>query len=172
MDARDTVNDEMSGFEKLIDKLPVFGGYQDKEKRRDADKILRDHVAKEFDDQRRRLESYQKKMLSGGGLAYMDDVGQVTSKLHNLIDKIRTATRGYAGFFDAVKVKEEELDALYNFDNAMLDYTVSLAKSVDAFGDAVEGDGDVGKALEEVLFVVEDAANTWSNRQDVVTGMK
>jgi hypothetical protein len=39
--------------------------------------------------------------------------------LNLLIDHLRTGATGYAGLFDAVKVKEPELDRVYQFDTAL-----------------------------------------------------
>ena len=41
----DKITDEMSGFEKLLAKIPGYKGYKEKELRREADKMLRDHIA-------------------------------------------------------------------------------------------------------------------------------
>ena len=47
-------------------------------------------------------------------------MGRGNTRLQTLIDKVKTAAQGYAGFFDAVKVKEDELDTLYELDNNMM----------------------------------------------------
>ena len=43
------------------------------------------------------------------------------SQLRTFIDKISTAARGYSGLFDAVKINEKELEAIYQFDVAFFD---------------------------------------------------
>jgi hypothetical protein len=40
----------------------------------------------------------------------VDDLEGAAIKLRQFIDRVRTASYGYAGFFDAVKVRSEELD--------------------------------------------------------------
>ena len=44
---------------------------------------------------------------------------------------MKTAPRGYAGLFDAVQVKEDQLDQLYNFDYQLLSEADNLAAAID-----------------------------------------
>ena len=68
MDYRHSVEGERDGLEGLFSKIPGYRGYKQKENRRAADKLLREHVAGQLDEQRRRLVGLQRDMLEGGGL--------------------------------------------------------------------------------------------------------
>jgi hypothetical protein len=125
------IKDQRGGFAKLLSKLPGFKGYMEKETRRDADKLVRDAVAAKFTDQLDRLSELQTDMLSNGGFEYVDDVEQSAVKLRLFIDRVKTAPRGYGGLFDAVQVKEGELDQLYNFDYQLLSEVDNLAAAID-----------------------------------------
>ena len=130
-DLTSQIKDQRGGFAKLLSKIPGFKGYMEKETRRDADKLVRDVVAARFSDQRDRLTELQTDMLSNGGFEYIDDVEQSAVKLRLFIDRVKTAPRGYAGVFDAVQVKEEQLDQLYNFDYQLLSEADNLAAAID-----------------------------------------
>ncbi len=125
------IKDQRGGFAKLLSKLPGFKGYMEKETRRDADKIVRDAVAAKFVDQLDRLSELQTDLLSNGGFEYVDDVEQSAVKLRLFIDRVKTAPRGYGGLFDAVQVKEDQLEQLYNFDYQLLSEVDSLATAID-----------------------------------------
>jgi hypothetical protein len=125
------IKDQRGGFAKLLSKIPGFKGYMEKETRRDADKIVRDAVAAKFTDQLDRLSELQNDMLSNGGFEFVDDVEQSAVKLRTFIDRVKTAPRGYAGLFDAVQVKEDQLDQLYNFDYQLLSEADGLALAID-----------------------------------------
>lgn len=125
------IKDQRGGFAKLLSKIPGFKGYMEKETRRDADKIVRDLVAAKFTDQIDRLSELQTDLLSNGGFEYVDDVEQSAVKLRLFIDRVKTAPRGYAGVFDAVQVKEDQLDQLYNFDYQLLSEADNLAAAID-----------------------------------------
>jgi hypothetical protein len=130
-DLTSQIKDQRGGFAKILSKIPGFKGYMEKETRRDADKIVRDVVAAKFTDQLDRLSELQTDMLSNGGFEYVDDVEQSAVKLRTFIDRVKTAPRGYAGVFDAVQVKEDQLDQLYNFDYQLLSEADNLAAAID-----------------------------------------
>src|SRR3974377_1577911 len=125
------IKDQRGGFAKLLSKLPGFKGYMEKETGADADKIVRDAVAARFTDQLDRLTELQVDLLSNGGFEFVDDVEQSAVKLRTFVDRVKTAPRGYAGLFDAVQVKEEQLDQLYSFDYQLLSEADNLAAAID-----------------------------------------
>jgi hypothetical protein len=130
-DLTSQIKDQRGGFAKILSKIPGFKGYMEKETRRDADKLVRDVVAARFSDQLDRLTELQTDLLANAGFEYVDDVEQSAVKLRTFIDRVKTAPRGYAGLFDAVQVKEDQLDQLYNFDYQLLSEADNLAAAID-----------------------------------------
>ena len=170
MDFRQAVEDSKGGLEELISKIPGYHGYKEKEDRRAADKLLREHLDGQLGKQRRRLIDLQRDLLDSGGLLLMDDLERAVNKVQKLADKIRTATYGYAGIFDAVKVKEEELDALYDFDEDMLGHVSAIQTAIDALAAAIDASGDVKAAIQDVVSAAEEANATWRDRESAITG--
>jgi len=170
MDFQQTVRGAMGGFEQLVSRIPGYSGYKEKETRREADKLLREYLATQLDAERRRLADIQRQMLDSGGLTLLDDVERAVTKVQKLADMIRTATYGYAGLFDAVKVKEGQLDALYHFDNQMLDKVDSVRAAVDALGAAQDSGGDVAAAIKDAIAAAEEANARWRDRENAITG--
>jgi hypothetical protein len=126
------IKDQRGGFVKLLSKIPGFKGYMEKETRRDADKLVRDAIASRFAAQLDRLSEVQMDLIPNGGFEFLDDVEQAAVKLRTFIDRVKTAPRGYAGLFDAVQVKEDQLEQLYNFDAQLLGEADNLAHVIDA----------------------------------------
>ena len=153
MDYRHTIEDSKGGLETLASKIPGYRGYKEKEDRRAADKLLREHLAGQLNEQQRRLAELQRDLLEGGGLLLVDDLERAVTKVQNLADKVRTASYGYAGLFDEVKVKEEELDALYDFDESMLGHVSAIQAAIDALAAAMDASGDVKTAIQDHLAV-------------------
>jgi hypothetical protein len=170
MSYRQRIEDSRGGLESLVSKIPGYHGYKEKENRRAADKLLRDQLTKQLDEQRRRLAELQRNLLDGGGLLMVDDLDRAVTKVQKLADKIRTASYGYAGIFDAVKVKEEQLDALYTFDEGMLQQVASVQTAIDALATAIDSNGDVKSAIRTVVSAAEQAENTWRQRESAITG--
>jgi len=160
----------MSGLEKLISKIPGYAGYKEKEMRREADKLLRDHIYGVLAEQRRRIEDIQ------GGLGvehieYAEPIGKARRRLQTLADTVHTAAYGYAGLFDAVRVKEEELDALYSFDNGLLAESEAIATCVDSLQAAVDQEEGLSGAIRDLAETITRLRDYYNRRRDVITGM-
>lgn len=171
MDFQQTVEDSRSALERLMSNVPGYSGYKEKENRRAADKLLRDHLADQLGAQRRHLADLQLQLLDSGGLQMMDDLDRAVTKVQKLADTIRTASYGYAGLFDAVTVKEEQLDQLYAFDDGMLAHVSAIQDSIDALSQAIEADGVVKEAINSVVTTAEEANARWRQRDDVLSGI-
>ena len=102
----DKVKTQQDPFKKLISFIPGFAGYVERQTRRDADKLLRDTVARRFEEQHKRTSQLQADLVSAGKIEFVDDMEKATVKLQTFIDKISRAPRGYSGMFDAVKINE------------------------------------------------------------------
>lgn len=169
-DLRQRVEGALSSFEELMRKIPGYKGYKDKELRREADKLLRLRAARGFEEQRRRLNGVQVELTNAGRLGVIVTLDRALMKLQFLIDRLKTASYGYAGLLDAIKVKEAELDALYEFDASLLDSVGKVKDLIDAVA-AAKMDEDVAKTGNELLGVLEEINETFSKRQDVIVGV-
>jgi hypothetical protein len=167
-DLRETVQGALGGLENLAHKIPGYKGYKDKEMRREADKLLRMQVASKLDDQRKRLSEQQMQLISQAQIEFVDDLERAVMKLQLLIDRVKTASYGYAGLFDAVKVKEEQLDALYEFDNKMVDSVGEVASDVDRLTSAITAKEGVGEAVTALVGTVDQANLTFGHRQEAI----
>ncbi len=173
-DLRDTLSDNLSGLESLVKKIPGYGGYKEKEMRREADNLLRKHLAQQFAEQLTKAEDVTSQLLTGPGIAQLDDMGKANTRLQTLIDKIKTAAQGYAGFFDAVKVKEDELDNLHDFDNDMLLKVQEISEAIDQVQAALD-DGEtsqIAPTVRRYTKTVTDTSALFDRRKDVMLGLE
>jgi hypothetical protein len=169
MDMRDVVSGGMSGFEKLVSKIPGYAGYKEKEMRREADKLLRDHIYGVLSEQRRRIEDIQAS-LGVEHIESVEKVGTARRRLQTLADTVHTAAYGYAGLFDAVKVKEEQLDALYLFDNGLLAELESIGAAIDSLQAAIDNGEGVSGAIRDLTDTISRLQDLYNRRKDVLTG--
>lgn len=163
----DQAKGQMGAIEELIKGLPGISGYIDKELRRDADKRLRVLIAGQLDADKQRLLAVQKKLLKNGGLKWLDDVDESVQKLQILIDRIKTASYGYAGLFDPVRVREEQLDALHRFDVAMAQRVGEIDGAVGALDTAVDG-GDPAAAIGALTAALADLNRLYDKRREAI----
>ncbi len=112
-------------LERLARLVPGIGSYQDKEKRRVADKKLRNTLANRLDTARKVVEEVIYELQSGKRLEHLERLGRLERNLHKAADSIRFASYGFSGVFDPIKIDEAKLDELYAFD-------IALAESVSA----------------------------------------
>jgi hypothetical protein len=164
----DTAKERMGAIERLLKGLPGISGYVDKELRRDADKRLRELIAQELDLQKQALLEVQRMLLEGGGLMWLDNIDQAVQKLQTLSDRIKTASYGYAGLFDPVKVREEALDALNRFDQAMANRTVDVKMAILSLRQAVTEGGDIGAATRKLTDLLAELNNLYTKRHEAI----
>ncbi|HOT92523.1 MAG TPA: hypothetical protein PLJ78_10855 [Anaerolineae bacterium] len=167
MSLLDTVKEEMSGFEQLVAKIPGYKGYKEKEQRRDADKLLRDHIVNRMRTVKTQLDGLQQDLIGAGKFDLLDETGSAATQIQTFIDRVRTAPYGYGGLFDAVKVKEEDLDRVYEFDSALLSYAERIESAISSAREGLEGEN-----ARSLILMVRDLAReanaTFDERQDVL----
>jgi hypothetical protein len=159
-------------FKKLASYIPGFGGYVERQNRRDADKLLRDTVARRFEEQWKRVSQLQSDLVSNGMIAYVDDMEKAAIKLRTFIDKLSTAPRGYSGLFDAVKINEEELKAIYQFDAAFFDLAEQVGRAVDNVEQTLSDEAGLPAAIRNLTSLARLAVETYEKRSEAVTGSK
>ncbi len=170
VDSYGKVQESQSGLEKILAKIPGWGGYQERQNRRKADQLLRQTLAEKLAIQRRNLDTAQKDLINHGKIDLIDDVGSAVTQLQTFIDRVRTATYGYSGMFDAVKVNEDELEQMYNFDAALFEYEDRLAAATGRLREAIS----IGEGIVETIRIIQDicreANATFDQREHVMTG--
>ena len=157
-------------FKKLASHIPGFGGYVDRQNRRDADKLLRDTVARRFDEQWKRTSQLQEDMVGSGMIAYVDDMEKAAIQLRTFIDRISTAPRGYSGLFDAVKINEKELEAIYRFDAAFFDLAEQIGRANDNVEASLGDEAALPAAIRNLTALSRLANETYNKRSETVTG--
>lgn len=168
MDPIEKAKAQMGGIEKAISGLPGIKGYREKEMRRDADKQLRDALARRLESRRRKLTALQSDLLASGGLLWLDDVERVVGRLQLFIDRIKTASYGYAPLFALNKVKEADLDRLLQFDQSLLDEVGSLDAAIGSLEQTVKANDGIKDALAAVGDLVSGLNETFNRRIEII----
>ncbi len=162
-------DENMGAIERVLKGLPLVHEYTDKELRREADHRLRQLLVTELEQDKQRLYDVQKKLLRRGGLAWIDDADGAIQRLQTLVDRIKTASYGYAGLFAAVKIQEEQLDALHRFDTALAERAQEISEKIDLLAaGAAEGEA-VGPAIEAVNDKVTELQRLFDRRSQTIT---
>jgi hypothetical protein len=167
-DLFDTVKGGQDALTKLLSKIPGFTGYVERSQRRGADKLLREQVALRFSELAARTSLLQKDIAEAGQIDFLDDIDSVGLKLRTFADRIKTASYGYSGFFDAVKINAKELEKIYKFDNAFFTLADEISSGLDNVEVAVAGDG-LKAAIRAVNTLARKANETFDRRYKIIT---
>ena len=152
---------------RIRSKLAEFVGYVDRDQRREADRILRQAIADRYEKQWSRISSLQRDMISEGGLEWVDDMEASALKLRAFIDRVRTASYGYAGLFDHVSIDQDELAKLYALDYSLLEKVEEVEQAVDEVEEAMEGEG-LGEAVKRLETVSQEAVDMFNKREETI----
>jgi hypothetical protein len=163
------VTGDLDIVKKIIGKVPGFKGYVERQARRDADKLMRDTIFTRFRELEGRISQVQRDFLDQGEIDFVDDLERAAIKLRTFADRVRTATRGYSGLFDAVKINEDELAKLYEYDAAMLDLGEEVGRAIDNVEASVGTDG-LKAAVRHLEATAQQAVTVFDHREEVVRG--
>jgi hypothetical protein len=164
------VTDSQDVFKKLASKIPGFDGYIERQNRRAADKLMRETIADRFDAQWKRASALQTDMVNEGLLSYMDDMERAAIQIQTFSDKIRTASYGYSGFFDAVKINEDELAQLYSFDQGFFLAAEEIGRALDNVEASLYNEEGLPAAIRNVVSIARQSVEAFERRSELFTG--
>lgn len=116
MGIKERAREQLNWLEKILHKLPGFKGYYERELRRDSDRLQREFVLK----QQRKVKTGMNKVIQAAARAkdfnLLREYDLFVREIDRSIGTLRYADQGYSGFFDLVKIREPELDKVYEQD--------------------------------------------------------
>jgi len=163
-----TAGDDLLG--KIRKTLSGFIGYLDRENRREADKLLRATIASRYEQQWNRISAIQRQMIEAGNLEQVDQLEAAAIKLRTFIDRVKSASYGYAGFFDAVRVNETELQKIYSYDLQLLEDVNSISSAVDNVEASMGSDG-LPAAMRHLTTLSQDVIDAYDRRDEVLLAL-
>jgi hypothetical protein len=161
------VTNEQDALTRLVAKIPGFKGYVERETRRSADQLLREMLASRFEELWQNVSRLQRDLIAQRQIQFVDDLEGAAIKLRQFADRIRHAAYGYAGFFDAVKIREEELTRLYEFDLALMDRVEQISSAVGNVESSIGTDG-LPAAIRHLTSVAQEAIETYNRRSEAI----
>ncbi|GAB1421299.1 hypothetical protein MASR2M15_14540 [Anaerolineales bacterium] len=168
-DLHDKIVAQRGKLSNIVAKIPGFKGYIEKESRRSADRMLRDHLAGSLDNLILRYDTIVADILDlEGGLSMMSNARQSRDKIKAYRDRISTAAPKYAGLFADVKVDEAALDRIYAFDEAQIIYVDKLKAVVDRLASAVDANEGIKALIDETYDLALEANEAFKLRDDEI----
>ncbi len=170
-DLREKVARDRTFLKKLELAIPGFRGYRKREDRRVADSLLRKQLADRLRECTRMAEEIREALASQMELDLIREAGNLVNRLDALESKVRHAEQGYAGVSPDIKVLEDEIERLYEFDYHLIEGIEKLKKLLNSAKESVlMGDMDGYKTqLNAINSGIKDFLSTFNRRIEIIT---
>ncbi|HKP85236.1 MAG TPA: hypothetical protein VJZ26_04015 [Blastocatellia bacterium] len=163
-DASDTRN----WLERLTSKIPGYSGYVDRERRRDIDKLHREHLADRLRRLKTPLTDLMKELSSTGRLFEVSPVDSSIKKLDHLENRVRFASYGYSGFFDVAKIEQAQLDSIYRFDLALVEHVDKIETKVNELKAQSATAAGLKSGAAELATAIDEADRAFEDRYKAI----
>ena len=171
--ARDTVDtavdrtnefadDYQDSAESMLNRIPGYAGYKSKEQARDSDRVLRNEIARQLDQDATRVEAVQRAAANERNVAAVNELEPVVQGFRNAANLVRSLSYGYGGLFSDRPVDDVALAQIRLFDEGLLVKATALNSGVDG----IEA-GDAG-AAKTVTAQIADFKASLGLRADVI----
>lgn len=128
MDIKEKARGQLNWLEKVLHKIPGFRGYYEKELRRDSDRLQREFIVKQLRKVKSGLNGVVQAASRQKDFELLQAFDLFGKTLEKSIGEIRYADQGYSGFFDLIKIREAELDAVYELDLKIAEMAVRFTE--------------------------------------------
>jgi hypothetical protein len=164
--------DQSRGFTKKLELLvPGLRTYRKLEDVRAADELLRTQVADRLDRSKANLESVRKDMASQGDYSNITKIGSLISQVQDLSGQVRHAAQGYSGISPTIKVGEDTLNRLYEYDYNFVNSAVQLETATSppslSYSRGQDQSGFFA-ALSRVSDAISEFKTSWQQRIESV----
>jgi hypothetical protein len=152
---------------KIRNFVSGFVGYFERDNRREADKLLRQTISSRYEEQWSRISEIQRQLIAAGQIEAIDDLEAAAIKLRTFVDRVRGASYGYSGFFDAVRINAPELEKIYAFDLALLENVQKVTSAVDNVSASIGSDG-LPAAMRNLASLSQDVIDVYNRRDETI----
>jgi hypothetical protein len=170
-DIRKRVEEDRGILKTIQTFVPGFRGYRLKEDLRDSDRMLRAQLTKLLALQRRGLEKCREMVVQNFNSSQLEAIGGLISRFKTVEGLVLHAETGYSGIAADVRVKETELNHLYEYDTSLIDNIGIISKSVESLkmslkaNDAVQSNQDIA----EIKDAIDEFEDKFERRMRVIT---
>lgn len=167
------VKGERSILERLMGYVPGYHGYKEKELRRESDRLVRTEAVNRLKAAKMSIRrafanpSIVQKLSQDDTYKY----DAVTSRLDRVTQRIDRAVAGYAGMFDAIKVKEDKLDTVIQHDLSLIERAEAIKAGSQKVGKMQPGNDDWGTAMDTLISNVEEYDALIDKRSEILRGL-
>jgi hypothetical protein len=164
----DQVKSKENFLEKITRIIPGYNGYVNRDNSRELDTILRNTLATQLDTNHMKLKNSILNLSQRGKLFESDGIDKLDKKLQQCVAKFKAAARGYSGAFDVVKVKEDKLNQLYEFDAGLLGNVEAISAACSEMENNTKSNTDVKPSQEKVSALLDELVKQFDARENIL----
>lgn len=161
----DFIKSKESFLEKIKRIIPGYDGYANRDNSRELDTLLRNQLAMKLEQNRSKIRNTVSNYSKNGRLFQASDMEKIEKKNDTAIAKFRSAARGYSGAFDVVKIKDEKLEQIYNFDVSLLGSVEEISVMFDSLLNLSGANQETREAEEKVSDALTALINKFDERE-------
>ena len=130
-------------------------------------------VANRLQEIRDGMEECRRVLVEDYKTKYLESIGGLINQFQALEGKVRHAEQGYSGISADIRVQEDDLDRLYDYDYSMILYAIEIEKAVVGLRAAIEGKNDdmMKESVDRIRARLADFDRTWDERLERVAGI-
>jgi hypothetical protein len=155
-------------LERITRFIPGYDGYVNRDNSRELDTILRNTLATRLDANHVKLKNTILNLTQRGKLFESDGIDKLDKKLQLCVAKFKAAARGYSGAFDVVKVKEEKLNQLYEFDANLFDDVETISSACTEMDENSKANVDVKPSMEKAGQMMDNLIKLFEERENIL----
>ncbi|KXK54257.1 MAG: hypothetical protein UZ05_CHB002000909 [Chlorobi bacterium OLB5] len=164
----DAVKSKENFLEKITRIIPGYDGYVNRDNSRELDTILRNTLAARLDANQVKLKNVVLNLSQRGKLFESDSIDKLDKKLQLCVGKFKAAARGYSGAFDVVKVKEDKLNQLYQFDASLLNNVDVISESCTALENSSKANTEIKAETEKTSTLLDELVKMFDEREKIL----
>ncbi|OLD02178.1 hypothetical protein AUG19_06590 [archaeon 13_1_20CM_2_54_9] len=161
-------------LEKIELVIPGFRGYKEKELRRESDRLLRNLIYQKLSDAEAQVKDAYRALVNEGASEAWDDTDHLIARMDRINERINHSEYGYAGFFDAIKVREPDLDRMMDYDDKLLEMSETIAKAAFDLKDSVDNSRlqEARGKVTDAMKAVNALETAYNGRKQVILGLQ
>jgi hypothetical protein len=163
----------MSLVERIVSYVPGYRGYKQKELRRESDRLIRMKVSALIREGKENFENFSISNLETISkdkdlrMSY-DNIRFMFDKVWQKIDK---AEVGYSGFFDIIKIREEELDQITKYDLSLIDSAEKIKNETKELNNKILDANSIKGEMRKIISLLEDLEEKIDERNKFIHGI-
>ncbi len=131
--------------------------------------MLRIQMANSLKDARITTEKARETLTDRNKYKELDKVGRIINRFQTLEGRVRHAEGGYSGISADIRIEEEEMNRLYEYDASLLDTVFALNQEAASLQTAASEGDQVPEHLSNLRSMLDGLEDTFKKRMLVIS---